>query len=305
MTDHDHLFKELLSEFFPEFIDLFFPQVSNYLDRTSLSFEPQELFADLTEGETYETDLIAKVKFLDQPSYFIVHVEHQGRFEQNFDRRMFNYFAQLHRIYGLPVYPIVIFSHRSPRTPGDRTYAINFPDWEVLRFNYRVIRLNHLNWQEFVDQPNPVASALMAKMKIKRKERPQAKLACLRSLARLRLNPVQNQIVSGFIDVYLRLQPEENRILQEQLDKIDPGERGEIMQIVTSWMEQGLEQGREREVALVLRILSSHLGGTVSPDLASAISALSFDQLDELGSALPGFTSEADLRTWLQNHGLC
>ena len=51
MSDHDHAFKELLG-FFPEFIDLFFPQVAAYLDRHSLEFQPQELFADLTEGDT-------------------------------------------------------------------------------------------------------------------------------------------------------------------------------------------------------------------------------------------------------------
>jgi hypothetical protein len=134
MTDHDHVFKELLGEFFPEFIDLFFPQVAAYLDRQSIEFQPQEIFADLTEGDTYEADVVVKARFLNQDSFFIIHLEHQGVFRQNFDRRVFTYFAQLHRIHQLPVYPIVIFSHRSPREDGDRTYKVEFPDWEVLRF---------------------------------------------------------------------------------------------------------------------------------------------------------------------------
>jgi hypothetical protein len=196
MEDHDHVFKELLGEFFPEFIDLFFPQVSAYLDRQSIEFQPQEIFADLTEGDTYEADVVVKARFLNQDSFFIIHLEHQGVFRQNFDRRVFTYFAQLHRIHQLPVYPIVIFSHRSPRDDGDRTYKVEFPDWEVLRFNYRAIRLNHLNWQEYAQLRNPVASALMAKMKIKRQDRPRVKLECLKQMAQLRLNPAQARVTN-------------------------------------------------------------------------------------------------------------
>jgi hypothetical protein len=77
----------------------------------------------------------------------------------------------------------------------------------VLSFNYRMIRLNHLSWQSYAEQRNPVASALMSKMKIKRQERPQAKLACLRMMGQLRLNPAQAKLISGFVDTYLRLEP--------------------------------------------------------------------------------------------------
>jgi hypothetical protein len=105
-TSHDQLFKEVLGEFFPEFIELFFPQLAADLDRDSIEFLPVELFTDLIAGDAFETDLIVKAKFRGQESCFIIHVEHQGKFEQGFDWRMFNYFALLLRDYGLPVYPL-------------------------------------------------------------------------------------------------------------------------------------------------------------------------------------------------------
>jgi hypothetical protein len=51
MIDHDQLFKELLSTFFIEFLELFFPQIAAAIDPDSVSFLPQEYFADLTTGE--------------------------------------------------------------------------------------------------------------------------------------------------------------------------------------------------------------------------------------------------------------
>jgi hypothetical protein len=299
MTDHDHVFKELLGEFFPEFIDLFFPQVSAYLDRQSIEYQPQEIFADLTEGDTYEADVVVKARFLGKDSFFIIHLEHQGIFGRDFDKRMFNYFAQLHRIYQLPVYPIVIFSHRSPRDDGDRTYKVEFPDWEVLRFNYRAIRLNHLNWQEYAQLRNPVASALMAKMKIKRQDRPRVKLECLKQMAQLRLNPAQARMISGFVDTYLRLEGQEEQVFQAELDRIDPSEKGGVMEVVTSWMEQGIEQGAQRERLLVLRLLNRQVG-SLPEAIETQVQALSLEQVESLGEALLDFTSLADLENWLR-----
>jgi hypothetical protein len=42
MIDHDRLFKELISTFFVEFLELFLPQVARLIDRHSVVFLPQE-----------------------------------------------------------------------------------------------------------------------------------------------------------------------------------------------------------------------------------------------------------------------
>ena len=51
MIDHDRLFKELISTFFVEFIDLFFPQVASEIDRSSIRFLPELILTDVTSGE--------------------------------------------------------------------------------------------------------------------------------------------------------------------------------------------------------------------------------------------------------------
>ena len=54
MVDHDRLFKELISTFFLEFIDLFFPEVRDYIEAGSLDFLDKEIFTDVTSGERHE-----------------------------------------------------------------------------------------------------------------------------------------------------------------------------------------------------------------------------------------------------------
>ena len=65
-VNHDRLFKELLTTFFVEFLELFFPEVMGYLDTNSIKFINTEVFNDLTQGEKNILDLIALAKFQEQ-----------------------------------------------------------------------------------------------------------------------------------------------------------------------------------------------------------------------------------------------
>lgn len=122
--DHDRLFKELITTFFFEFVDLFLPDVSVYLERDSLDFLNKEVFTDITAEEKYEADITAeekheadivvKARFRNETSCFLVHIENQSTAESNFGQRMFRYFARLHEKYAIPVYPVVIFSCTRP-----------------------------------------------------------------------------------------------------------------------------------------------------------------------------------------------
>jgi len=79
MIDHDRLFKELITTFFWEFIQLFFPEMAAYLEPDSITFLDKELFTDITAGERYETDIVAKGKFRGQEACFLIHIEHQAQ----------------------------------------------------------------------------------------------------------------------------------------------------------------------------------------------------------------------------------
>lgn len=202
---------------------------------------------------------------------------------------MFRCFARLYEKFALPVYPIALFSYHAPQRIEPSYHQVIFLTLRVLCFNFRVIQLNRLNWRDFLAQPNPVASALMAKMNIAPEERPRVKAECLRLLATLRLNPAKTKLISGFIDTYLRLNAAEEQRFLVELGRIEPVEQQIVMEIVTSWMERGIEQGRqEGEVSLIMRQLNRRLG-TITPEIAARIRNLLIEQLESLGEALVGF----------------
>ncbi|MCA9219930.1 MAG: DUF4351 domain-containing protein [Planctomycetales bacterium] len=304
--DHDRLFKELLRTFFVDFIELFFPDLLIYLDRDSVTFLDKELFTDVTQGDRHEVDLVAKARFRGQELCFLIHVETQAQPVANFPRRMFNYFARLHELHDLPVYPIAVLSFDAPRQPQPNAYEVAFPDLHVLQFRYRTVQLNELRWADFLQRTNPVAAALMAKMRIDPHDRPRVKLACLRMLAKLQLDPARMQLISGFVDSYLELTMDQQTEFDEQLSEIAAPEQEQVMEIVTSWMKQGIEQGIELgrlagERTIVMRQLQ-HRFGPLSVDITERIDSLTLGELELLSEALLQFESPAELSDWLQQH---
>ena len=297
--DHDQLFKELLSTFFGEFIELFLPQVAAYLEADSITFLQQEFFTDVTSGDRRELDLLAQVKYRGQDTCFLIHVENQSYKQAEFAQRMFRYFAYIHQKHQLPVYPIALLSYDSPQKPEPDRYCVEFPDRRILDFSFVTIQLNRLNWRDFLQNPNPIAAALMAKMKIKLQDKPRVKAECLRLLATLRLDPARMRMISGFVDTYLQFNAAEEQAFRAELDKIGLTEQEQVMEIVTSWMKTGMQQEAQK---LVLRQLHS-LVGNVSLPLEEQINSLSTEKLEDLSVALLRFSDESDLTNWLAQHG--
>ena len=74
------------------------------------------------------------------------------------------------------------------------------------------------------------------------------------------------------------------------------------MKIVTSWMEEGIQQGRREEaLSLVLRLLGRRIGG-FDQAVEEQIRQLSLAELEDLSEALLDFSQASDVIVWLQAH---
>lgn len=273
--DHDRLFKELISTFFIEFISLFIPEIADDIDEDSIQFLPEEVFSDVTAGEKKVIDLLVKVKYKKQETFFLIHVEAQSYSQQDFAKRMFKYFARLYEKYDLPIYPVVIFSFDEPLRVEPKIHSVTFPNLEVLKFEFAAIQLNQISWRDYLTQQNPVAAALMAKMNIAPSERPQVKAECLRLLTTLKLDPARMQLISGFIDTYLNLNEAEEETFQETIITMGLDQKEEYMKITTSWERKALE-----EVAL------NSLREGLSVEMVVKITGLTVERVQQLQAEL-------------------
>lgn len=315
MISHDRLFKELISTFFVEFLELFVPEFAAHIEDTSFIFLDKEVITDVTSGEVHEADMVVRAKLKRMDSFVLIHTEAQAQRQAAFGMRLFRYFARLSERHNVPIYPIAILSFDSPTEEQPNSYDIELPTLHVLHFQYKVIQLNRLYWRAFLRNSNPVAAALMSKMQFAAEERVVVKLECLRMIAALKLDSARCKLLAGFVDSYLRLTEQEEHTFNYQLAQHqDASEKEVIMEIVTSWMERGVEQGlvqgraeglaegrMEGVVELVTRQLTKRLGVSVELTRLRQLQCLSLEQLEELGVALLDFGSHKDLEDWLSS----
>ena len=125
----------------------------------------------------------------------------------------------------------------------------------------------------------------------------------MRLVVTLKLNPAKMQLISAFVDNYLRLNSQEELVFQSELSTMNLQQREQIMQITTSWEEKGeikgrLEGQKQGQVATILRILKRKFGALTS-DVVERIESLESSQLDSLTEDLLDFQSSDDLEDWL------
>lgn len=104
----------------------------------------------------------------------------------------------------------------------------------------------------------------------------------------------------------MRLLEKVRKKLEAEVEKLPPKEREEVMEIMTSWKEegieigvqQGLQQGLQRETKLVLRLIKKKFGN-LKKIREKQILTLPIEKVEELGEALFDFKDADDLQMWL------
>jgi hypothetical protein len=109
------------------------------------------------------------------------------------------------------------------------------------------------------------------------------------------------------VDTYLPLNAEESQEFTRGLEETGLAEREEIMEIVTSWMREGMQkglvQGRQEGAAeVVLRFIRRSLGA-LSEEREGRVRRLPVEKIEALGDALPDLHSMDDLDAWLARNG--
>ncbi|PDV96813.1 DUF4351 domain-containing protein [Candidatus Chloroploca asiatica] len=297
--DHDGIFKQLLSTFLVEFLDLFAPDILALLDPDTLTLLAPESFVDLLDPDRRTADLVVQAQGREGMATFLIHLEHQAQRDAQLPRRMFRYFARFYDRYDRPIYPIALCSYPSPRRLAPHRHEVTLGHHEVLRFEYLMIQLNQLDWRAYLSSTNPLAAALMARMRIAREERWQVKAACLRMLAGVPMTAAQRRMLAAFVSIYLPLNGDETRRFEAEVATWQTPIQEAVVELITEWELKGRQEGRQEErQTLLLRQLTRKLE-PLPEGTRREVLALTPEQLLILSEALLEFGTLNDLTKWL------
>jgi predicted transposase/invertase (TIGR01784 family) len=124
-------------------------------------------------------------------------------------------------------------------------------------------------------------------MGYQRNEKVQVKKEFLRMLVRLQLDPARKKLLTGFFEAYLKLNKREEEQLKIELNQLPAEEVDKIMELTTSWHEQGRMEGEikgrmEGEAKNKLEIAHNMLAKGFSNDLIMELTGLTSDEIAKL-----------------------
>lgn len=266
--DHDSPWKEALSQRFPEFLALLFPQVHAGIDWSrGHDFLDKELQKIVPAAETgrRHADHLARVFACDGvETWVLVHVEVQGEAEADFPQRMFVYHYRLRDRYAVPVVSLAVLADTVPNYRPDRYHA-DLWNCEVL-FRFPMVKLldwaSPERWQELEHSGNVFALVVMAQIRARASRDPDERKAWKFRLIRLMYDRGYERAIIlellRIIDWMIRLPDGLERMLWREIREL---EESTEMRYVTSVERFGLEQGRrEGEAAVLLRQIERKFG---------------------------------------------
>jgi hypothetical protein len=119
----------------------------------------------------------------------------------------------------------------------------------VLTFHYNTLHLRKKDWRNYIRSDNPAAAALLSKMGYTEAEKVEVKVAFLKMMARMELDPARQRLIYGFFETYFKLNEEQEEAVMKEIKQLDEADR--IMELPISYEERGKELGEERGVKKV------------------------------------------------------
>ncbi|TDX00799.1 putative transposase/invertase (TIGR01784 family) [Dinghuibacter silviterrae] len=256
MKKDDTLWKGLIEDLFPEFLQFFYPKARGMIDRqTTFEFldkELQDLFpsSDANLAPKF-VDKLVRVKSLMEEESILVHIELQGYREKNFPERMFRYYYRIRDRYGQPVTALAIFMGSATKVVSQ--YYDECLGTELM-YNYNVFDIWETDEDTLKCSANPFAIVVLAartallKGKITDRELVTQHAWLFEALEAKKLSQRKKLVISAFLESCVQFEePRTYRTFGKQLESIT-GKKNP-MGVIEMLKEQGLEEGRAKGLA--------------------------------------------------------
>jgi hypothetical protein len=303
-TPFDTPWKEILEDYFPEFMDFFFPSIFAQIDwAKGFQFMDGELQQLAREAETtrMHTDKLVQVTWRDGSEYFILlHVEVQCQKEEDFALRVYTYFARIRDRFRLPVISLVILGDENA-TWKPQSYEEELGGCR-LRFDFPVVKLLEYKSQQaaLATSRNPFAYVVLAHLaalatKGKNRSRLNQKFAIVTRLYDAGFSEQEIVNLFRFADWVMTLPPDLEANFQQQLREF---EGARTVTYISSFERLGMEKAL---TTVVLGFFEQKFPSLPS-SVRGQLEALNASQVEELSRVLASFNEIEQLTTWLDQN---
>jgi hypothetical protein len=244
--DHDQRFKNLFQLFLDQLIRLFFPEIAEKLDFTTVEWLQQETFLDAPTGEKKFADLVAKVRTLVPPvngspdCLILLHLEVE--WQQSISRlhpRMDLYSHSLESRHGIPVLPIVFFLRLGLDGIGILNHEVRIFEFPHRTFSYLYVGLPGLDAMRYIEREEILGVALAGLMKLPEKNRVELIIEMRKRIGAKSNSERDEYFLSECLENYFPLKPDEAEQYQQRI------QLPEVENMWTVFERRGFVKGKQ------------------------------------------------------------
>lgn len=166
LISRDQIWKEIIEDLFPKFIEFFLPEL--YLDidfNKKVNFLEQELnklFPNSKENSR-RVDKLAEVTLKNKRKKLIlVHVEVQGYYDKNFDKRIFSYYYRIYDRFKKDIVTLAIFTEDNKNYKPNKYNRNNYGTEITLKYNiYKILEQSE---KELLNSKNIFSLVILASL---------------------------------------------------------------------------------------------------------------------------------------------
>ena len=248
--DYDSPWKEVIEQYFQEFVAFFFPLAYNDIDWSKdhkfMDKELRQITRDAKVGRKYVDKLVRVYLKNGERAWAMIHADVQVRSEKEFDERMCIYNCRLYDLYRCHAASFAVIAHSGKWRPGKFERKL----WGCkVSFRFPVVNLMNFskNIKALEKDSNPFAIVIIAHLHTQTtrndyKRRRLAKIKIIRHLYHKNYSKQDVINLFRFIDWIMRLPEDDEKLFWQELTEIEEEQK---MRYVTSVERIGYERGEK------------------------------------------------------------
>jgi predicted transposase/invertase (TIGR01784 family) len=158
----DELWKNIIEKLFPHFLSFFMPELSADVDLAQgyefLDKELQKIKLKGKKGKKF-ADKLVKVRLKDgAEKWLLIHVEVQGKHEEDFGQRMFRYFYRIYDKHDVDITALAVLTYKT-----DQQYDFNYDVYgSAVTYRFNTAFIANYSETELQNNKNPFALVCLA-----------------------------------------------------------------------------------------------------------------------------------------------
>ena len=309
--DYDSPWKDLLDDYFEQFMEFFFPAAYAQIDWARgfefLDKELQKITADAALGRR-TVDKLVKVHLLTGAEVIaLIHCEVQGEREADFPERVYTYHHRISDRFDERVASFVVLTDRHRRwRPREYKYellgtrlTLQFSSVKLLDYQNRDAELE--------TSTNVFSIVVLAHLRLLETARdPQQRLHWKLMLTRMLYERgySKREVIDlyKFLDWLIFLPMELQRTYNTEIDRIEEERKMPYLSLrEREAIATGMQQGMQQTSHIALRYLAKEFGD-LDVATTAAIKQLPLERLTSLSDVMFEFNNAGELATWLSQN---